>query len=223
MKASRAKEPIDAGLRRRILDASVELVETEGLGALSLREVARRAGVSHQAPYHHFADREAILAAIAEEGFAELGRRMVESQQGATTAGDRLGRAGGAYVRFACAFPAHFRVMFRPDLVKIQQFPEASCAADATFDGLVALVDTCLADGLGATEERDALVSFAWALSHGLAALLLDGPLPLKVPAAADDRDGHIDRVMAFAGRLLEAGRTAPKKATTKKKRRAVR
>ena len=63
-------------LRQRILDTSESLLETEGLSALSMREVARRAGVTHQAPYHHFADRESILAELVTQGFDELGRRL---------------------------------------------------------------------------------------------------------------------------------------------------
>src|SRR5438128_419394 len=96
-------------LREQILDASVRLIEAEGLAALSMREVARRAGVSHQAPYHHFADKEAILAAIAEEGFRRLNAAMEEaSRSKPADAASRLIAGGRAYVRFAATNPAHF-------------------------------------------------------------------------------------------------------------------
>ncbi|MCA9555264.1 MAG: TetR/AcrR family transcriptional regulator, partial [Myxococcales bacterium] len=86
-------------LRDRILAASVELVQEAGIGALSMREVARRAGVSHQAPYHHFSDKEAILAALAEAGF----RRLADALEAATGADavEALTASGQAYLQFA--------------------------------------------------------------------------------------------------------------------------
>src|SRR5205809_439421 len=104
-------------LRRTLIDASLALVEEEGIGALSLREVARKAGVTHNAPYHHFPDRGALLAAIAEEGFGRLAQETAAAR--AAVPDDPLARltaCGQAYVRFAIASPAHFRVMFRPEL-----------------------------------------------------------------------------------------------------------
>ncbi|MFI5308928.1 MAG: TetR/AcrR family transcriptional regulator [Polyangiales bacterium] len=121
-----ALDPV--ALRERILQASVELIEVEGLAALSLREVARRAGVSHQAPYHHFADREAILGAIAEQGFRILRaalERAVAHGRDVHSAAESLAACGRAYVEFACEHPAHFRVMFRPELVDLANCPGA--------------------------------------------------------------------------------------------------
>jgi len=76
-------------LRRRILDASAALLESDGLAALSLREVARRAGVSHQAPYHHFKDRESILAELVTEGFERLAKRLAHANDQAGALGAR--------------------------------------------------------------------------------------------------------------------------------------
>src|SRR5262245_36076534 len=105
-------------LRQKVLDASLALIEEGGLDRLSMREVARKAGVSHQAPYHYFADREAILAGIASEGFGMLGHELsrsldkhVASQKGALEAATRT------YVDFALRHPGYFRVMFRSDAV----------------------------------------------------------------------------------------------------------
>lgn len=209
--------PVDsAGLRQRILDASVSLIEKEGLVALSLREVARRAGVSHQAPYHHFPDREAILAAIAEEGFTELKARIERSQRAARTPGERMAACGEQYVRFACEHPAHFRVMFRPELVDVGRFASLECQADGAFAQLVRLVDGVIADGLADPAERDAVVSFAWSLSHGLASLLLDGPLAKKVPSSAE-REHHVASVMRFVRALVDAKIADAKGATSKR------
>src|SRR3954468_16224943 len=104
-------------LRRTLLDASLALVEEQGIGALSLREVARKAGVTHNAPYHHFPDKGTLLAAISEEGFALLAREMTAARAGARDdPRSRLEACGQSYVRFALKSPAHFRVMFRPEL-----------------------------------------------------------------------------------------------------------
>src|SRR5262245_4715846 len=113
----RAKKAYHHGdLRAALLQAGGNLLEKEGLDALSLREVARRAGVSHNAPYRHFPDRDRLLAALAEEGFAELGRTLAE-------AGKRGPRERGeAYVGFALAHPQRFRLMFG-GLLRIADHP----------------------------------------------------------------------------------------------------
>src|ERR1700733_5513657 len=100
-------------LRAALVAAAVQILEKDGEGALTLREVARRVGVSAAAPYHHFADKHAILAAVGEEGFSHLADAMEEAQ---ATSGpktrDTLRAMGVAYVRFAVRHPSHFRVMF---------------------------------------------------------------------------------------------------------------
>src|SRR3989337_63135 len=95
------------GLRAELVQTAGEMLEKQGLKSLSLREVARRAGVSHNAPYRHFPDRESLLAALAMEGFAKLGRALQE----AGSAGGLRAR-GQAYLRFALQNPQRFRLMF---------------------------------------------------------------------------------------------------------------
>src|SRR5262245_24205460 len=104
-------------LRRTLLDASLELIAAEGLEGFSMREVARRAGVSHQAPYHHFADREAIMAAIVAEGFQRLRDDSLGALTGLTDVRARFTAIGRAYLNFALNNPAHFKLMFRSELV----------------------------------------------------------------------------------------------------------
>ena len=94
-------------LRAAVLQAAGEILETEGLSGLSLREAARRAGVSHNAPYRHFADRESLLAALAAEGFGLLAAAQREA-----AAKIGLRGMGEAYVRFALAHPERFQLMF---------------------------------------------------------------------------------------------------------------
>ena len=202
VRAPKARSSPPPDLHARILRASVELIEEEGLESLSMREVARRAGVSHQAPYHHFADREAILGGIAEEGFHML-RAYVEppAQDLSLTPAERVAHAGMAYVAFACAHPAHFRIMFRPELVNLHLCPGALAAGEATFRSLRTVVHDCMVAGLGPAESEETFIALAWSVLHGLACLILDGPLAVKLPTA--ERDGHARGVMQAMGALI--------------------
>ena len=202
----RAADPVvdTASLRDRILDASIELISQEGLQALSMREVARRAGVTHQAPYHHFADREAILAAIAEQGFTELNRRIAESSTTATSAVDALEKCGMAYVSFALEKPAHFRMMFRPELVAIEKYPALQHCADSAFGNLPMMVEACAKAGLVVKPNTDAFVVMLWSFVHGFACLLLDGPLERTVPASATHRTEILHQVTHAFRSLIE-------------------
>lgn len=169
-------------VRARVLEAAVQMMREGGLASLSMREVARRAGVSHQAPYHYFADREAILAAVAEQGFILLQRELDVTWDGNLSAADRLARAGETYVRFAVQHPAHFRVMFRPDFVDIERFPSTKACGEQAFERLIEVVKSCVAEGLPVEPSEHALVVFGWSVVHGLACLILDDCLTMKLP-----------------------------------------
>lgn len=146
-----------------LLHAAGQILEKQGVEALTLRRLARRTGVSHAAPYRHFPDREALLAALAAEGYAMLGR----AQRAAAAAGG-LRAMGEAYVRFALAHPQRFRLMFGGQL-KIARHPALREVAQKTFEGLSGALAARVGDAPGA---RDASIA-AWALVHGLAQLLL--------------------------------------------------
>jgi AcrR family transcriptional regulator len=166
---------MSADLRRVVLDASLDLIEEAGLAALSMREVARRAGVSHQAPYHHFRDREGILAAIAMDGFTKLHAGMTKAVAKLTDPVARLNAVGGAYLAFAVRYPAHFKIMFRSELVAIDQYDELHRCAEAAF-GFVTSIVAEVARRRGAKDTLP-LVIAAWSLAHGAATLLLEGKL----------------------------------------------
>jgi AcrR family transcriptional regulator len=190
--------------QRRIVQASVQLIEEAGVGALSMREVARRAGVSHQAPYHHFDDREAILGAIAQEGFrmmSEAFERALEAQEPSLPA--RITAAFQTYVEFALQNPAHFRVMFRPELVNMENCPGAQAEGDRAFEILQRLVDETVALGVPAHPSKDALLLVFWSVAHGFACLALDGPLTHKTPEA--QRDQQLREVTAAFVAMVEA------------------
>ncbi|MDB4970155.1 MAG: TetR family transcriptional regulator [Myxococcales bacterium] len=173
-------------LRRTLVDAALRIVEQAGPGALSLRELARRAGVSHAAPYRHFASREALLEALAIEGFRGLGDEMQACGGDERDPLLRFRALGVAYVRYAVAHPGHFKVMFSSELHEAEQSPELRAAGEPT---LQALVD-CLAEGQRAGVVRDgepaALAVPAWSIVHGIAMLLIDGQLAALVGDEVD-------------------------------------
>jgi len=197
--------PSPTDLRARVLRAAVRLIGERGLAELSMREVAREAGVSHQAPYHHFADREAILAAVAQEGFQRLADDIAAARARAPDAVEDLVVAAEAYVRFACEHPAHFRVMFRPDFVDMERFPEAMACGDRAFANLPEIVRRLEAAGVPPLPSETAHVVLYWSVCHGLACLLLDGPLAGKLPEAASAREPLVRDVVGAMRGFVEA------------------
>ncbi|GAB3170463.1 TetR family transcriptional regulator [Micromonospora palomenae] len=151
-------------LRRALLDAAVQAIEESGPAALSLRDLARRAGVSHAAPAHHFGDKAGLLTALAVEGYDRLADEL-------GGAGDDLLEVGVAYVRFAVDHRAHFEVMFQPDLYRGDD-AEVRAARDRAH----AVLRGGLAALPAAAPDRDALA--AWSIVHGFATLWLAGALP---------------------------------------------
>ncbi len=202
-------------LRARLLRASIELIEEEGLQKLSLREVARRAGVTHQAPYHYFPDREALLGEICEEGFRLLTERMElaagDQHNAKLSAAGRLAAVGQSYVEFACAYPAHFRIMFRPELVDHDHCPGAKAEGDRAFQTVARIVHETVKAGLPAVPSEAALITLCWSLSHGLACLVLDGPLAKKLPQTAVEQ--QVRDVTKTMRALLEASVASVQKA----------
>ena len=159
-------------LRRVLVETAMEMVEDAGPGAVSLREVARRAEVSHNAPYRHFPTRDALLASVAGQGFAVLG---AELERAGETGG--LAAMGTVYLEFALARTGLFRLMFGGEL-SLSEYPEAQTVARAAFDRLNAA-------GPGNDGTRYRSVG-AWALVHGLAWLLIDRQLSDDLAAEAD-------------------------------------
>ncbi|GIF79560.1 TetR/AcrR family transcriptional regulator [Catellatospora bangladeshensis] len=153
-------------LRRAILDAALEVLAEDGPGALSLRELARRAGVSHAAPAHHFRDKAGLLTAVAVDGYRLLAEALAEAPD--------MRERGVAYVRFALAYPAHFGVMFRPDLYHADA-PELIAAREESgrllHGGLAAMPATRTGD------DPVAAATAAWSLAHGFATLWQSGGL----------------------------------------------
>ncbi|MEU1123069.1 TetR/AcrR family transcriptional regulator [Streptomyces sp. NPDC005899] len=186
-------------LRRAVLTAALDTIAADGPDALSLRSLARRAGVSHSAPAHHFKDRTGLLTAVAAEGYALLADALTEAPD--------LRERGVAYVRFAIGHPAHFQVMFRPELHHADDpalLAGKARATDALRAGISGLPETARGD-----DERLAGIA-AWSLAHGFATLLLSGSL--DEPVGGRD-PGDVFRALAASTFARGAGQDAARDA----------
>ena len=201
-KAGRTSAPQD--VRRAVMDAAIEIIRTDGPDQVSMREVARLAGISHQAPYHHFADRAGIFAAISEEGFrafAQEFRLVLESST--SPVGDCL----RAYVRFAMTHQGHFKVMFRSDICGVSTHDETRAAADEAYAVLLDFAEK-VRGGAPVDNSPLTLPVILWSQAHGMATLLVDGPLAAKLPPEIDlERfiDGVADAAAALHNQTARA------------------
>ncbi|MEM1043642.1 MAG: TetR/AcrR family transcriptional regulator [Bacteroidota bacterium] len=178
-------------LRRALLDEAHAVLAERGVGALSLRDLARRTDVSPTAPYHHFKGKTDLVCALAEDALDGLDRALAAPDH--ADPAERIRAMGVAYVRYAVAHPERFRLAFRPEMGD----PFAGLAQDdgalpddiAGFRHLLRAVSELDADAA----EQVPLAVALWSLVHGLAALLVDGPLrtlaadPDRVEALAQD------------------------------------
>jgi AcrR family transcriptional regulator len=176
-------------LPQALLQAAGKVLEKEGIAGLSLRDVARRAGVSHNAPYRHFPDRDSLLAGLAAEGFTLL-RQELERHSGPESA--------VAYVRFALRHPQRFRLMFGGQ-IPYDRHPELRKQADAAYVGL----ERTFAQ-LG--DEARFAAAATWSLVHGLAQLLLDGHF---VQGKGEDPEAFVRRVIGAVRFAVGAQRSA--------------
>ncbi|HUP35457.1 MAG TPA: TetR/AcrR family transcriptional regulator [Candidatus Limnocylindria bacterium] len=173
-------------LRDTLVDAALSLIARKGPQGFSLREVARRARVSEAAPYWHFADREALLAAVAERGFEEMARGMMEIWSREAEPVERFRALGIGYVRFALAHPSYLRVMFGSEVPDKAEHPALKAAGERTFALLVQAITECQAVGQVRGGAPEDLAVGAWSIVHGLAALLVDGKLKDRVANLAE-------------------------------------
>ncbi|MBB5937176.1 TetR/AcrR family transcriptional regulator [Streptomyces zagrosensis] len=155
-------------LRSALLTAAATAITEKGPAALSLRDLARRAGVSHAAPTHHFGDKTGLLTALAAEGYTLLADAL-------GGAGDDLLESGVAYVRFAIEHRAHFEVMFQPGLYH-RDDPQVAAARDRAGRSLTIALSARPGQPPGQDSETAELA--AWSMAHGFAALWLSGALP---------------------------------------------
>jgi AcrR family transcriptional regulator len=179
----RKSKPYHHGhLREALLKAAIQLIAEVGPAGFTLREVARRAGVSHNAPYRHFPDREDLLAAVAAQGFRELNEAMLEAVTHHRGSVGRLKGAGLAYVEFALRRPEHFTVMFDAAVSK-HRTPDSTEAAEQAFGTLLTLVKSCQDDNRLPSVDVRQLALLAWSMVHGIAKLATAKRLPYESTA----------------------------------------
>jgi AcrR family transcriptional regulator len=179
-------------LRESLLESAIDLIAEVGPAGFNLRELARRTGVSHNAPYRHFRDKSELLATVAAQGFRELNEAMLEGGASESTPIGQLKRSGYAYVAFALRRPEHFAVMF--DAPGIAGDPVGAQAGAVAFATLAGFIVRCESEGQlppGGSEYRALL---AWSLVHGIAKLALANRLPFR---------SH-DQILQFAVSAIE-------------------
>jgi AcrR family transcriptional regulator len=203
------------------VEAAVDILREEGIEGLTLRAVARRAGVSQAAPYRHFTDRRALVAAVAERGFNRLQEAMFAAMTGTAgaepppnaspiagpkaVAGAATGRTGlkqvaFAYVRFALDNPTEYRVMFGPEVAVTDELPALRHAARSTLGFVAHGIAALQKAGLVGAGDPNLMAVATWSTLHGLALLILDGQAATVAP--------DVDALVEEATRIMMFGMT---------------
>src|SRR6201997_508386 len=195
--SDRRKPYHHGSLHSALIEASIALAREGGPDRVILREAARAAGVSHSAAYRHFADREALLAEVARFARSQLAAEMRRRVNRAKDPRRRLRAVGTAYIDFALAEPGLFRTAFTSHPATSTGHEDASrtTAIADPFDVLGQVLDEAQAAGLLDPRRRPGAEIAAWSAVHGLAGLLLDGPLPTSAAAIKFARDRVLDLV----------------------------
>jgi AcrR family transcriptional regulator len=185
-------------LREELLSQVALIIRERGLGFLSLREVARQAGVSHGAPAYHFKNKAGLLTAFAAQGYQRLARSVLTSAAslGAKDGASALEGLGAAYVRFAVDNPEQFSIMFRPGAIDDGN-TDLLVAREAAFGVLLSTMHRCAREGFLDGLDVDLASAFAWATMHGVAALWLSGRLKERM------RERNPDRAAQLISRLF--------------------
>ena len=171
-------------LRATLEESAIELLATQQASSLSLREVARRAGVSHNAPYHHFADRQGLLKAVAARSLQGLLTAMTDARASAETPREQLLAVGEAYIGYALRQPGGFGAIFDPEICDPSEpNPVTGPLIEANDDFLNETVAAAWPD-LSDDDVRTAAAGL-WGMVHGLAQLIADGHLPADVARPA--------------------------------------
>lgn len=166
-------------LKQALVAAAVKVLAKMGPRAFTLREVARQAKVSHNAPYRHFRDKDELLAAVAGQGFDQLAESMITASAGAGNALQALQLSGVGYVRFALQWPEHFSVMFDYSQ-DLSAYPEHAAAGQRAFQVLLDKIVAAQKAGRIPSGDPQPLALIAWSLVHGIAKLAIANRLPLE-------------------------------------------
>jgi len=164
-------------LRRALIDQALRTINAHGVDALTLRGVGEALGVSRTALYRHFADKQALVAAVAREGFRTFRLALVDAWQGQRRGRRGFEAMGAAYLRFAVDHPAHYRVMFGRFDESCARDPELIEEAKGAFQALVDALIEGQREGWVRKDDPVMLARFVWSITHGIAMLVIDGQL----------------------------------------------
>jgi AcrR family transcriptional regulator len=165
-------------LKNALIKAGMEILAGEGVGGLSLRKVAKQAGVSHAAPYAHFTDKQALIAAISTEGFKQLYTQIQAVKEAhRASPGTLLIETAWAYVQFALNAPDRFKLMFSSVLEKEKDYPEFVEISQQNFRQVVEIVEVCQKAGVLKESAPDLTALSLWGTVHGFTSLLLEGQI----------------------------------------------
>jgi len=161
-------------LRSALLRGAVDIIAGEGVENLSLRSLAKGCGVSQTAPYRHFEDKNALLAALAEEGFIELTAAMTNARGMAKDEADALKQIGKAYIQWGMKYPEKYRLMFSSGIANRCSYEPLNRAGEAAYKALLDVFENAIARGVFRDQDPSMLSNTAWAMVHGLATLSVD-------------------------------------------------
>ena len=194
-------------LRRALLDQALRTITQDGVGALTLREIGLALGVSRTALYRHFADKQALLAAVATEGFRMLRERLVAAWESGGGGLEGFDAQGIAYVRFAIDNPPHYRVMFGGVVDGPARSEDLNREASETFQTLVDSLGQLQKAGQVRQDDPVQLARVIWAAVHGISMLIIDGQFR--------HQQGQIDSLIRFAVERVRTGIGVPGRDTT--------
>jgi AcrR family transcriptional regulator len=190
-------------LRRGLLDEALTTIRTDGVEGLTLREIGARLGVSRTALYRHFADKRALLSAVSTEGFRMLRERLVTAWDDGGRGRAAFEAMGVAYVQFAVANPAHYRVMFGGFVDPKACDPELTAEAAGAFQALVDALAALQHDGVVRGDDIVLMARHVWAVVHGVAMLGIDGQLP---------EPGSVEELTRYGLKRLRTGIAAQRR-----------
>jgi len=183
-------------LRRALLDEALATIRAEGVDGLTLRQIGARVGVSRTALYRHFADKRALLTAVASEGFRTLREQLVAAWEEGGRGSAAFQAMGVTYIHFAVANPSHYRVMFG-GFVDPQNETELATEAEGAFQALVDALTALQRNDVVLGDDAVLMARFVWSVVHGVAMLGIDGQL--REP-------GGIEELMRYAIERLRTG-----------------
>jgi AcrR family transcriptional regulator len=184
-------------LRRALLDEALSTIRDNGVDGLTLREIGARLGVSRSALYRHFADKGALLTAVATEGFRMLREELVGAWEGGGRGHASFRSMGVAYIRFAVANPSHYRVMFGGSVAVQAQDSELASEGRGAFQALVDALTALQKEGVVRADDTVQMATYVWSLVHGMAMLAIDEKL---------QGPGAVEELIKYAFERLKTG-----------------